>query len=316
MHLWRWSHTATSSSDAFKKLFENLANKLDIQYDYERWQKSPNERRDYRQTLECLRYHLDNSDFPKILEIGCGVGTWTVHLCNCCENITVLDICSKFAELTVNCITQLNIARVSKIVGDFQDPHTKISGRYDAIISIRAIEYMENKAFVLSRMYNLLNEGGIIFVVTKNPYSARAARSLIPFLSVLKAKIGFKNPWWALRYMIHYQNLAAKTQKAGFKNINIYPVIISIICPPSECMRRYALPLSNMIFRSTYKKRLNPLFLPVIESYCIIAQKPITSRRSAKRPKSPPIHSVLFHPKSSSQNHPQAANQPCKVPIS
>lgn len=107
--------------------------------------------------------------FANIFEVGCGVGTWTVHLCNWCKNITLFDISDEMAELTVNRLKQLNFTRVSKIVGDFQDRNLNIKGKYDAIFSIRAIEYMQNKSIILSRMYNLLNDGGFVFFITKNP---------------------------------------------------------------------------------------------------------------------------------------------------
>jgi ubiquinone/menaquinone biosynthesis C-methylase UbiE len=239
-----------------------------MKYEYERWQKSAIGRRDYYQTLKFLLYNLNDLQFTNILEIGCCVGTWTIHLRNHCKSITLVDISEKMVELTINRLEQLSFTRVSKIVGDFQDPNLIVNGRYEAIFSIRAIEYMENKTFVLSRMYNLLNEGGFIFVITKNPYK----RSLIPFLSVLKAKVGFKQPK-IFGKMIHYRNLAVKMQKARFKNISIYPVVVSITWLPSARWRNIALSLSNWIFQRIYKKRLNPLYIPIIESYCIIARK-------------------------------------------
>jgi cyclopropane fatty-acyl-phospholipid synthase-like methyltransferase len=210
--------------------------------------------------------HFTNMHFTNILEIGCGVGTWTVHLLNHCKKITLLDISDKMVELAVTRLRKSSFTRVSKIVGDFQDRNLKVNGEYDAVFSIRAIEYMEDKAFVLSRIYNLLNAAGFVFIITKNPY-----RSLIPFLSVFKAKVGFKRPK-IFGYMIHYRDLAVGMQRAGFKNINVYPVTISIICPTAR-MRKHELTLSNWIFRRIYKKRLNPLYLPIIESYCIIAKK-------------------------------------------
>jgi ubiquinone/menaquinone biosynthesis C-methylase UbiE len=257
----------TDSSSFFKELFDNLANKFGMKYEYERWKKSDVGRKDYHQTLGFLLHNLDDLHFTNILEIGCGVGTWTVHLCNHCKNITLLDISDGMVELTANRLKQLNFTRVSKIVGDFQDPNLTMNGDYDAIFSIRAIEYMEDKSFVLSRMYDLLNEGGFVFVITKNPY-----RSLVPFLSVFKAKVGFKQPK-ALRHMIHYRDLAVRIQKAGFKDINVYPVIISIATTTSAYMHKRALPLSNWIFQRIYKKRLNPLYIPITESYCITARK-------------------------------------------
>lgn len=195
------------------------------------------------------------------------MGTWTVHLRNYCRSITILDISGKFAEITTRRLSELNFNSVSKIVGDFQDCNVTIGGKYDAVFSIRAIEYMENKAFVLSKIYALLNKGGFVFIITKNPY-----RRLIPFLSVLKAKVGFEQQK-IFGHMIHYKDLAVRMQKAGFKNISIYPATVSIIYPGLPRMHKYAFLLSSLIFQRIYKKRLNPFYLSFVESYCIIARK-------------------------------------------
>lgn len=135
----------TDSSGFFKELFDNLANKFGVKYEYERWKKSDVGRKDYRQTLRFLLHNLDDFHFTNILEIGCGVGTWTVHLYNYCKNITFLDISAEMAELTVNRLKQLNFTRVSKIVGTFQDPNLTINGDYDAIFSIRPSNIRKTK---------------------------------------------------------------------------------------------------------------------------------------------------------------------------
>ena len=89
---------------------------------------------------------------------------------------------------------------------------------------------------------------------------------------MFKEKVGFKKPK-ALRPEIHYRDLAVIMEKAGFKNINIYPVTVSLVFPFPVGMCKYVMHLSNLIFRRIYKKRINPFYIPVVDSYCILAKK-------------------------------------------
>ena len=255
-----------SHTTFIKKIYDGYANRPEG-YEYQRWRKDLYCKRDYEQTLKSLLYHVGDRHFGGILEIGCGVGTWTVHLRNYCENITVMDISKSMVEITLSRLRQLNFHKISGIVGDFQVPCLGINEKYDAIFCIRAIEYMENKTSVLSNMYRLLNHDGFVFIVTKNPH-----RGLIPFLSLITKKTILKLPK-AFEHEIDCKNLLVSMRKAGFTDLNVYPVIVSY--PRPLFSARNEVLLSNVIFDSTYKKRLNPFYLPfcIIESYCVTARK-------------------------------------------
>jgi ubiquinone/menaquinone biosynthesis C-methylase UbiE len=257
---------ATSHSGYIKKLYDDYASKPEG-YEYQRWRKDIVCQRDYEQTLRSLFYHLDDRHFGSILEVGCGVGTWTVHLRNYCESMTLVDISKRMIEITLNRLRELNFHNISGIVSDFQVPCLDANEKYDAIFSIRAIEYMENKATVLSNMYRLLNPGGLIFIITKNPH-----RGQIPFLSLITKKTIFKLPKM-FSHESHYKNVLVLMQKAGFRSPNAYPVIVSYPRPLWSAEKEVF--LSNVIFDSIYKKHLSPFYLPfnIIESYCVTAEK-------------------------------------------
>ena len=254
----------TNHTSFIKKLYDDYA-KLEEKYEYQRWRKDVFCKKDYEQTLRSLLYHVDDRHFGSVLEVGCGVGTWTVHLRSYCESITVMDISKRMVEITLSRLRQLNFHKISGIVGDFQVPCLGINEKYDAIFCIRAIEYMENKTSVLSKMYELLNPDGFVFIITKNPH-----RGLIPFLSLITKKKIFKLPK-AFAHEIHYKNLLVLMRKAGFTNLNVYPVIVYY--PRPLLSGKNEVLLSNVIFDSIYKKRLNPLRALIIESYCVIARK-------------------------------------------
>ena len=263
----------TNHSSFIKENYDDVAYRLGEKYECERWGKNASGRRDYEQTLRSLLYHINNRHFRNVLEIGCGVGTWTVHLRNYCDSITVIDISKRMVEITINRLRRLNFRKISGIVCDFQASGIEGNEKYDAIFCIRAIEYMEDKISALSNMYRLLDDNGFVFIVTKNSH-----RGLIPFLSLITQKI-FKQPK-LFAYRIHYKNLLILMRKIGFTNVDVYPVIVSYgiasydTSHPLLIEKNEAL-LSNVIFDSIYKKRLNPFYLPlcVIESYCVIATK-------------------------------------------
>ena len=174
-------------SSFIKENYDDAADRLGEKYEYERWGRNASARRDYGQTLRSLLYHIHNRHYKNALEIGCGVGTWTVHLRNYCDSITVADISQGMIKITINRLRRLNFRKISGIVCDFQKSSLNANNKYDAIFCIRAIEYMENKNSALSNMYKLLNYDGFILIITKNPH-----RGLIPFISLITKKTIFK----------------------------------------------------------------------------------------------------------------------------
>jgi ubiquinone/menaquinone biosynthesis C-methylase UbiE len=265
---------ATNHSIVVKENYDDVANRLGEKYELERWRKNIPSRRDYEQTLTSLLYHINDRHFGNVLEIGCGVGTWTVHLRNYCESITVADISRGMVEITISRLRRLNFRKASGIVCDFQKSCLKVSDKYDAVFCVRAIEYMEDKISALSNMYELLNDDGFVFIVTKNPH-----RGLIPFLSLFTKKTISRLPD-LFAHEIHYKNLLVLMRKVGFTNVDAYPAIVSYPIASYDTSRSLLIEknealLSEAIFDSIYKKRLNPFYLPlcVIESYCITARK-------------------------------------------
>lgn len=260
-------------SSFIKENYDDVACRLGEKYEYERWGKNVPGRRDHEQTLRSLLYHMNNRHFRSVLEIGCGVGTWTVHLSKYCDSITVLDISKGMVEITINRLRRLNFREISGIVCDFQASSLEADEKYDAIFCIRTVEYMEDKISALSNMYRLLDDNGFVLIITKNPH-----RGLIPFLSLITKKTIFKLPK-LFAHEIHYKNLLILMRKVGFTNIDVYPAIVSYAIASYDTSRPLLVEknealLSNVIFDSIYKKRLNPFYLPlcVIESYCVIAR--------------------------------------------
>lgn len=248
-------------SDYIKKYYDDLAEELGERYHYERWMKDILRRRDYEQTLKSLLHHVGNKQFGRVLEIGCGVGTWSVHLSTVCDSLTILDISANMIEAATGKLHRIGFYNVQQVVGNFQDPNLTVEGPYDAIFSIRAIEYMENKTYVLSRIHRLLKNGGFALIITKNPNVG-----IIPFAFLLTRRI-FKPPK-IFTNLIHYKDLLVIAKNVGFEDIRAYPVITSYHFP--LCNEKYEKMLSDRVHEILYKRRISPAYLTLIESYVII----------------------------------------------
>ena len=249
-----------SYSDYIKRFYDDLAKEFGERYHYERWMKDILKKRDYEQTLKALLYHLNDKHFGRALEIGCGVGTWSVHISRFCDSITLLDISANMAKIATDKLHEVGFCNVQQVIGDFQDPNLKVEGSYDAVFCIRAIEYMENKIYALSRMQKLLKRNGFALIVTKNPNV-----STLPFAFLLTRRI-FKPPI-LFTNLIHYRDLLVIAKNVGFEDIRAYPVITSFHVPMlNEKIERM---LSDRLHEILFKRQINPAYLTSIESYVV-----------------------------------------------
>ena len=251
-------------SEYIKEYYNNIAKKFGESYHHERWMKNILTRRDYEQTLKTILRFVGNKRFERALEIGCGVGTWTAHFSKICEELRILDISQNMVKITVDKLHKIGFYNVNYIVGDFQNSDLKVEGSYDAIFSIRAIEYMQNKSYVLSRIHQLLKEGGIALIVTKNPNVG-----VIPFTFLLTRRI--LKPPKLFSQLVNYKDLLLIAKKVGFDDVSAYPVIISFNFPfLSEWHKKI---FSDQIHKAIWQRRISPAFLTQIESYAIVLKR-------------------------------------------
>jgi 2-polyprenyl-3-methyl-5-hydroxy-6-metoxy-1,4-benzoquinol methylase len=168
------------------------------------------------------------------------------------------------AKIASDKLYRLGFCNVRRVVGDFQDPKVMVEGHYDVIFSVRAIEYMQNKSYVLSKIRGLLKEGGIALIVTKNPNVG-----VIPFAFLLTRRIA--KPSKLFSHVVHYRDLLVMAKSVGFENISAYPVITGYRIPILNEARERV--LSDRLHRMLYRKRINPLYLSFIESYIVIMKR-------------------------------------------
>lgn len=256
----------------YNEFIKTLSNKEYIEY---RW-KNKTKMHEYDQTKLSLIEELKKSKHLKnILEIGCGPGTWTNMLAEKCDTLTAIDISEKMLEIAK---VEIRNKNVQIICGDFLSDTLK-DEKFDAIYTVRAFEYFDDKIKSIKKIKRSLNNHGRICIITKNPdYLPKKISDNIRRFEQLKGilpefvKKGMDVYSKKLHSdMINFKDLEKILKKEGFKNIGMYPVIIGIF--PSHlsgAVSEKIYEFFDWIHQKFYRRPMNRLLSPLVESYIII----------------------------------------------
>jgi len=179
---------------------------------------------DYVQTRKALLRSLNPTGSDKILEIGCGPGTWTGLIANRCSKLVAIDVSEKMIKKAK---AYTNNDNVTFINSDFMDHHFR--EKFNKIFSVRAFEYISNKKEFFRKACSLLNPDGELVIITKT------RDSLWDFYKRLKKSLRFYN--WndfdEVRLYSWYENIPIRLIKIllirnKFSVTNISPVIIRL----------------------------------------------------------------------------------------
>ena len=241
---------------------------------------------DYFQTKKALLRSLDPTESDRILEIGCGPGTWTNLIASRCSKLVAIDISEKMIEKAKENIHNDNVTFInSDFMGhDFKEKFAKI-------FSVRVFEYIPNKKDFFGKACFLLNPGGELVIITKTK------DSLWDFYKRLKKSLRFydRNSFDEVRLYSWYENIPIDLVKTLLENnkfsiIDISPVIIRLpifrrgndeiplVSKKLEniALRIFAILSENLSKRPTYVS----FFLS--ESYMIHAIKSMATQHKAQ----------------------------------
>lgn len=138
----------------------------DKEYAYYRWQAGPVERLHYAQTRATILPYL-NTLGGTVLEIGGGDGIWTKEYVGHIDRLTFLDISSEMIARAQKRLID-SASKCTYTNDDFLNHEFPLAS-FDHIVSIRNLEYFTNKKFFITKIKNLLKEGGTFVLVTKSP---------------------------------------------------------------------------------------------------------------------------------------------------
>jgi ubiquinone/menaquinone biosynthesis C-methylase UbiE len=138
---------------------------------YEQWFKTPIGSLVKKYELELILGLLEPSPMEKILDAGCGTGIFTSDILSCGANVTGLDISLPMVKRAKS----EQQASFQVLQGDilhlpFRDCF------FDKIVSITALEFIEDGKRALGELLRVARRGGTIVVATLNSLSPWAVQ--------------------------------------------------------------------------------------------------------------------------------------------
>jgi ubiquinone/menaquinone biosynthesis C-methylase UbiE len=99
-----------------------------------------------------------------VLEIGAGTGRFTLTMAPRVKHITAVDMSQNMLDLLVQKKEQNKLDNIDTIHGNFMD--IDFGRRFDVIVSIAAIEYINDKDALFKKIGDLLAPGGRLLITT------------------------------------------------------------------------------------------------------------------------------------------------------
>ena len=204
-------------------------------YPERRWFRNATTLSDYDSTLQALLAALEPNPGHRILEIGCGAGTWTDIIAPACAELVALDISEGMLGRARSTVRWPNVQFVH---ADFMRWETP--GVFDSLFSVRVFEHLEDKDAALQRMLALLRPGGKAVIITKTVPSiwngrVRMNRWLRRILRRPPSATGFAKPtsFWMAR--MTPWNMLQGMRSAGFAQAEVASAIWRLpICAGGE----------------------------------------------------------------------------------
>ncbi|XKT75426.1 MAG: class I SAM-dependent methyltransferase [Patescibacteria group bacterium UBA2103] len=218
-------------------------------YEHARWHANPRVKAQYEMMCSLFDSHISVSSCKNILEIGPGPGTWTkvLHSQAPEAKFTLLDISREMLARAKDNLK--DEASISFIEGDFIE--TDIHDSFDCVFSSRAIEYMEDKEALVSKLWKVTTPGGQVVLITKTPK---------PFLNMLRGRklSGLHQG------QITSRRLQSLLQAQGF--------VIEKVRVATATLPGLSIPFMNkLVFAITKHLPLVPI---LSESYVVVCRKP------------------------------------------
>ena len=242
-----------SFEEGIKDMYNrDIKEKYIDKYEYKRWFFDKNAETDYVMMRKAVEFAIYDIEFHSCLELGPGPGTWTKVILRKNEKtkILLLDISKEMLKSAKKNLSQYRNIKYKEI--NFLEYSPK--ERFDFFFSSRAIEYISDKEKMCDIIKSSLKGGGRGVIITKKPHPVK--------LGIRKILGGIIENEHLLRISpIQFKKML---EKKGFKNINIYPVIM----PPKPPFFNL-LSLRVFLFNLFYKRKLNFLTNLLSESYLI-----------------------------------------------
>ncbi|MBN6187784.1 class I SAM-dependent methyltransferase [Aneurinibacillus sp. BA2021] len=137
--------------------FETIANKYDI----------PERIQIAKVSSDAIRNYLVNAKNKNAIDFGCGTGLVGMNLLNEFNSMLFLDTSQNMINQIKQKITDFNIKNVDTLCFDIEKE--SLSGLHvDYIFMAQVLLHIQEVELVLSRLFDVLNEGGHLLIVDFN----------------------------------------------------------------------------------------------------------------------------------------------------
>jgi len=186
-----------------------------------RWLATPTQRRHFRQTRMALEHAAGLLRPGPLLEVGCGPAVWTSLFLDRAEGATLVDISDEMLDGARRALAERR--GITFVRADFAEAELP-RGHFESVVSIRAFEYMPDKAAMLRRFVSVIRPGGRFVLVSKNAgwrdhersQHAIAGQPVESIPRHLRLQAG----------VMHWQSLADLATQSGLVNVEVRPVVI------------------------------------------------------------------------------------------
>ncbi len=170
----------------------------------------------------------------KIIEVGCGLGRFTLNLAKEGYNLTIIDINKYYTKINKRFFKSFKNV---KIIEDI----SILNYKFDYVIGFNILHHVDIP-FFLNEVKKLLKKNGTMAFIEPNPYN------ILYYLHILTGK----SEW---RYEKGYLNLTRKRFKKYTKNFKVKIKKFGFI-PPPLINTRIGLKLDNIIEKFVMPKLL------------------------------------------------------------
>lgn len=217
-------------------------------YEHQRWFSRKASIHAYSQTKLAINNFLRNKRYDKIIEVGCGAGTWTKEISKYSSTVLGIEISENMLNFTRN----IKSDSIEFRVMDFMNIDESIYNNFDGLVAIRMLRFIGNLDTFLQKAISVIKPEGFCLIITINPSWIK--RKIIGSQEDKHVNITLRNPISLKLKMIEY----------GFKDCQIRPAVIYMPPPLSPALKFY-----NWLYKSNKNRELSCLVSLLTESYAI-----------------------------------------------
>lgn len=218
-------------------------------YEHRRWLSRKASIHAYNQIKSTINIFFSNKRYDKIIEVGCGAGTWTKEIDKYSNGILGVDISKNMLEFAKKNIKSDSIE--FKVM-NFLEIDESIYNNFDGLVAIRMLRFINDLDIFLQKAISVIKPDGFCLIITINPLWIK--RKIIRSQENKRVNITLRDPL----------SLKLKMMEYGFKDIQVRPSVIYMPPPLNPALKFY-----DWLHKSNQNKELSRTTALLTESYAI-----------------------------------------------